>query len=128
MDSIALAAVLELDPTNRGLNPGHPSLNLRYNYGFWAQVYSGASHGCAPGVEREHYYQPYLSGYGGIRMVLLSNGAVYYYVSDNGQASMRAEVQEASRIIIDEKNKNTSVNQTASNRPGPPAGRRTSAP
>ncbi len=92
VDSAALDAALQLDPMSRGLNPNHPSLNLRYNYGFWAEVFDGPSYGC-----EDDYYQPYLSGYGGIRCVLLGNGVVYYYVSDNGEFPSMAAAMQASR-------------------------------
>ena len=92
IDSSALDAALQLDPTSRGLNPNHPSLNLRYNYGFWAEVFDGPSFGC-----EDDYYQPYLSGYGGIRSVLLGNGAIYYYVSDGGESPSMAPAVQASR-------------------------------
>jgi hypothetical protein len=29
--------------------------------------------------------QPYFSGFGGLRFVLMGNGVVYYYISDNAQ-------------------------------------------
>ena len=37
------------------------------------------------------------SGYGGIRSVLLGNGAVYNYVSDNGEFPSMAPAVQASR-------------------------------
>ena len=95
LDPTALNAALQREPLNRGLNPNHPSLDLRYNYGFWAQLFQGSSFGCPSGVE--HYYQPYLSGYGGIRVVMMGNGIVYSYVSDNGEFPSMADAIQESR-------------------------------
>ena len=96
VDPAALRGALQMEGSNRGLDPNHPSLSLRYNYGFWAQVFDGPSFGCGDG---ESYYQPYTSGYGGIRMVLLGNGATYNYVSDDGEAPPLAGPVQESRAF-----------------------------
>ena len=68
----------------------------RYNYGMWSQEYPGGTvPGCA-GVET--YYQPYFSGYGGIRVVMMGNGATYYYFSDNAEFEFSAELVESGKI------------------------------
>ena len=171
VDPIALGAALQMDDGDRGLDPGHPSLELRhathpfldrplpfhclsltvhsfsppnvFSLPSGITTASGHKSSTAPhlaarpawpgaaGIRCQHhallswcvrvcvcrsmgctastltaccaaarsglhrYYQPYLSGYGGVRTSLLGNGAVYTYVSDNGEASMTEEVRES---------------------------------
>ena len=94
LERSALDGAMQRVPSDRGLNADNLQLELHYNYGFWAEVYSGPSVGCGPGS----YYQPYWSGYGGIRVVLMPNGATYYYFSDGGEFEMDAEIQESRKI------------------------------
>ena len=95
LDSIALRAALQRDPARRGLDPHHPTLQLLYNYGFWAQVFDGPPFGCGD----PELFAPYWSGFGGIRALLMPNGVVYYYVSDNAEfPSMAPELQQGQAI------------------------------
>ena len=44
-------------------------------------------------------FAPYWSGFGGIRALLMPNGVVYYYVSDNAEfPSMAPELQQGRAI------------------------------
>ena len=90
-----LNAGMQRIPLQRGLNVDKPGLTVRYQYGFWAQEYRGAAVGC-PQVQT--YYQPYFSGFGGIRMQLMGNGVTYYYFSDDGEYEVEAEMLEAAKI------------------------------
>ena len=72
LEPTLLAAALQQNPADRGLPT---SGNDRYNASFWARS-------LAPFCDA---YVPYMSGYGGITVALLPNGADYYYFSDNGE-------------------------------------------
>ena len=91
-----LNAGMQRNPLQRGLDADKPGLTVRYQYGFWAQEYRGSAVGC-PQVQT--YYQPYFSGFGGIRMQLMGNGVTYYYFSDNGEYEVEAEMLEAAKIV-----------------------------
>ncbi|WP_417450638.1 hypothetical protein [Kordiimonas sp.] len=71
-----LAAALQREPRDRGLEAGAKS--LRYKNGFWAWN-ARESLGC-----KADTWLPFFSGYGGITVVLLPGGNVYYYFSDSG--------------------------------------------
>jgi hypothetical protein len=71
-----LAAALQRDPSDRGLEAGGET--LRYNNGFWAYN-AQAVLNCT-----EPVWIPFLSGFGGVLVALMPNGAVYYFVSDGG--------------------------------------------
>ena len=54
---------------------------------------------CRVGCGRQSsFFQPYFSGFGGIRMVLVPNGITYWYVSDGGQYEMANEIREVGII------------------------------
>ena len=86
---------MQRDPAKRGLDAENPRATVRWSYSFWSEEYAGSDVGC-PGLET--YYQPYFSGFGGIRMVLMPNGAVYYYFMDFGEFEMANEIREAGKI------------------------------
>lgn len=69
-----LAAALQRVPQDRGLVSVDP--RFRYQHGFHARDIA-ADIGCAQPV-----FVPYMTGYGGIVVVLFPNGTVYYHVSD----------------------------------------------
>ncbi|PLW83875.1 hypothetical protein CWI75_00495 [Kineobactrum sediminis] len=68
-----------ISPAGRrpGVNAG--TSGLRYLNGFWL-LDAGSALGC-----RAPYWIPFLSGHGGITLALLSDQAIYYYVSDNNE-------------------------------------------
>jgi hypothetical protein len=78
LDPSLLDQALQRDPHARGLPvAGFP--NLRYQHGFWARNLRAAL-GC------EHdTWVPFMSGFGGISVVLFPNGVVYYNFADDGQ-------------------------------------------
>jgi hypothetical protein len=67
---------MQVDPSDRGAVAG--SKSLRFKHGFWAWN-AASSLGCA-----KEKWLPFMSGYGGISVVLLPDGDVYYYLSDGG--------------------------------------------
>ncbi len=77
IDTDALRAALQMDPADPGLPA--PGKNFRYNNGFWAWN--------AGGVLKQNHavWIPFMSGYGGLSVVLMPNGITYYYISDNNE-------------------------------------------
>lgn len=84
-----LAASLQRDPEDRGVvnYPGG-----RYNNAFWANSY-----GKAQGFDCE-FWVAEMQGYSGIVVVLMPNGANYYYASDGRDFTWDAAVREADKI------------------------------
>ena len=82
---------LQRDPARRGQPvPGEPA--LLYQHGFWALRVEEL-----PGCEAP-VYVPFLSGYGGISVVLMPNGVSYFYFSDGGDFRFARAVRESARI------------------------------
>jgi hypothetical protein len=88
-----LAASLQRNPDDRGVNTtGLPIFN--YNNGFWAREWT-------PAEARQYkcsFWTPFMSGYGGITVVLIPNGSVYYYFSDNNEFSWYDAVNESNKL------------------------------
>ena len=76
LDEEMLNNAMQKNSSNRGSVAGAKS--LRYKNGFWAW---NASDTLACDEER---WIPFMSGYGGIQVVLLPTNVVYYYFSDSG--------------------------------------------
>jgi Beta-lactamase len=89
-DAAMLRAAMQRDPADRGL----PATNrdFRYNNGVWAWDIAGTL-GC-----RQPAWIPFMSGFGGISVVMMPNGVVYYYVSDGGVFRWARAVAEAGRL------------------------------
>ena len=65
-----------------------------YRLGFWASRFS-------PEVDPEFqctFYTPYMSGAGGVTILLLPNGMTYYYFSDNDEFVWLDAVKETNRM------------------------------
>lgn len=77
LDARMLAAALQRDPAEPGLRAA--AENLRYHDGFYAYDL-GPRAGCD-----EPLWVPFLSGYGGISVVLLPNDVIYYVFRDDGR-------------------------------------------
>jgi hypothetical protein len=90
LDPLELASALQRDPSDRGLTI--PSQGLRYNNSFWARNIAQEI-GC-PG----ELWVPFMSGYGGITLLLLPNGMSYYVFSDNGTFEWIEAAREAHAI------------------------------
>lgn len=89
-DERELNIALQRDPVNRGLRAIDDS--FRYARGFWAHDVSRYI-GCAHPV-----WVPYMAGFGGINVLLLPNGTVYYYFSDGEAYRWATAAAEAHRI------------------------------
>lgn len=96
LDYAHLKQALQRDPANTGLPvtvPGN-AFPHRYKGAFWsADVYAGAYSSC--GVAQT----PFMSGFGGISVVLLKNQSTYYVVSDNDEYVWSDAVLEASAHV-----------------------------
>lgn len=84
-----LAAAMQQDPNDRGVDAD----GFQYNNGFW-----GLDFGPAEGYSCT-FWTPFMSGYGGISVVMMPNGAVYYVFSDNGEFEWETAVSEANEMI-----------------------------
>jgi len=85
-----LDAALQLDPDNYGKRAGVK--NLRYKNGFWGWNAKKAA-GC-----KTDTWVPFFSGFGGISVILLPGGNVYYYFSDGGVHAFSTAIKEISKI------------------------------
>jgi hypothetical protein len=89
-DERELRVALQRDPADRGLRAIDDS--FRYARGFWAHDVSQYI-GCTHPV-----WVPYMAGFGGINVLLLPNGTVYYYFSDGEAYRWAGAAAEANRI------------------------------
>lgn len=89
-DDRELRIALQRDPADRGLRAIDDS--FRYARGFWAHDVSRYI-GCA-----QPTWVPYMAGFGGINVLLLPNGTVYYYFSDGEAYRWAGAAAEAHRI------------------------------
>ncbi|NJN79227.1 MAG: hypothetical protein HC797_01425, partial [Anaerolineales bacterium] len=88
-----LADAMQDDSTDRGLDTTG-NTGFKYNNGFWAEDFTPAAfpqYSCT-------FWAPFMSGYGGITVVMMPNGATYYYFSDNDEFSWYNAVHEANKL------------------------------
>ena len=85
-----LSAALQQNPEDRGVDIDS---RRKYNNAFWATRYSEAN-----GYDCE-FWVPHMLGYSGIVIILMPNGATYYYASDNRDFTWDAALKEADKII-----------------------------
>ena len=94
LDPALLDQALQRDPGARGLPvAGFP--DLRYQHGFWARNVRTVL-GCAHDT-----WVPFMSGFGGISVVLFPNGVVYYNFADDAQPASfdwAASAREARKL------------------------------
>ena len=90
IDRFELDAALQRDPLDRGINTS--TAGFKYNNGFWAhEIASDVS--CSGEL-----WVPFMSGYGGISVLLLPNDTVYYVWSDNDTYLWMDAAQESHAI------------------------------
>lgn len=89
-DEAQMRIALQRDPRDRGLRAIDDS--FRYARGFWAHDVARYI-GCPQPV-----WVPYMAGFGGINVLLLPNGTVYYYFSDGEAFRWAGAAVESSRI------------------------------
>jgi hypothetical protein len=78
LDPYMLDSAMQRDPNARGL-PVASLPDYRYQHGFWARNVQNIL-GCANPT-----WVPFMSGFGGISVVLFPNGTVYYNFADDGK-------------------------------------------
>ena len=85
-----LDAALQRDGSDRGLEP---LTDYKYNNGFWAHEVSSDMSGCSSPL-----WLPFMSGYGGISVLILPNDSVYYYFGDDDEYLWKDAAKEAHGI------------------------------
>ena len=85
-----LDAALQRDANDRGLEP---LTDYKYNNGFWAHEISSDISGCSNPL-----WLPFMSGYGGISVLILPNNSVYYYFGDDDEYLWMDAAQESHSI------------------------------
>jgi hypothetical protein len=82
-----LNKTMQKDATDRGVDVVSPISNQKYNNGMWAKFITRTEMNAAPYNYSYtcDYWVPRMSGYGGIAIAMLPNGATYWYVGDGGQ-------------------------------------------
>jgi hypothetical protein len=91
LDERMLRSALQLDAKDRGLASTADG-TLLYNDGFWAARLDDLL-GCEGPV-----FVPFMSGFGGVSIVLLPNGVTYYYFSDGNEFGFRRAIYAAARL------------------------------
>ncbi len=93
LDSAMLNAALQKDSADRGLSAG--SANDKYQNSFWAYNLNASStlSSCTTDT-----WVPYMSGYGGIGIMMFSNDMVYYFFSDNEEYAFTTTAKELDKI------------------------------
>jgi len=90
LDAGLLDGAMQRDPSDRGQEAGGST--LRYNNTFWGWNAKDTL-GCA-----DDTWLPFFSGYGGITVVMLPGGSVYYYFSDGYNFSFSEPVKELANV------------------------------
>ncbi len=93
LDPAVLDATMQKNPADRGIVTTS-SAGFQYNNGFWAKQFTPAEfpqYSCS-------FWVPFMSGYSGITVAMLPNGATYYYVSDNNEFSWYTAAHEANKL------------------------------
>lgn len=90
LDEGLLPAALQRDPTPSGLPAGIPG--FRYKTGFWARDIAPTLGCSAPQMI------PFMSGYGGISVVLLPGDVTFYYFGDSGVFDWAPAAVEIAKI------------------------------
>ncbi len=91
LSTAVLDASMQKNASDRGLDTG---TGFKYNNGAWARQYTSADD---PSYTTP-FYVPFMSGFGGITVAMMPNGATYYYFSDNNEFAYSAAVKEASKL------------------------------
>jgi len=94
LDAGLYAAAMQRDPAQPGL-PVATLDRYRYQHGFWARNVQQEL-GCA-----QPTWVPFMSGFGGITVVMFPNGAAWYNVADDGELAsidFAAPAKEAAKF------------------------------
>ncbi|MGS2721289.1 serine hydrolase [Paraglaciecola aestuariivivens] len=85
-----LKAALQLEPKSKGMLTDYDY--LRYQYGFWARKFPPHAN-C-----NQTQWLPFMSGFGGISVVLLGHAQGVYYFSDNHQYDWSEALPELQKL------------------------------
>ncbi len=92
LEPTQLNAALQRDPSDRGLaTAGDPFM---YNNGFWAREFTTADNAAFT----TPFYVPFMSGFGGITVVMMPNCTTFWRVSDNAEYTWASIVSESQKI------------------------------
>jgi hypothetical protein len=89
LDTGLLDGALQRNPNDRGFDA---TAGYKYNNSFWAYNMK-ANFGCAADS-----YVPFMSGYGGISILLMQNDTVYYVFSDNNTFDWSDAAAQSNKI------------------------------
>lgn len=93
LDPTLLAATMQQTPEARGMTT-KGAKPMKYQNGFWGREFTSSDNP----VYTSPFYVPFMSGYGGITVAMMPNGATYYYFSDNNEFSWSTAVAEAAKL------------------------------
>ncbi|MFF2276176.1 hypothetical protein [Agromyces sp. NPDC058126] len=88
-----LDATMQRDPSNRGIVTTG-SVPFHYNNAFWARDFSSADNSAFT----TPFSVPFMSGFGGISVVLMPNGSSYYVFSDNNEFAWSNAVVQSNKL------------------------------
>ncbi|MGX5696784.1 hypothetical protein ACWKWP_11350 [Agromyces soli] len=88
-----LDASLQRDPADRGVTTSG-SIPFHYNNAFWARDFSAAD----DAAFTSPFSVPFMSGFGGISVVLMPNGSSYYVFSDNNEFAWSSAVVQSNKL------------------------------
>jgi len=91
LDAGLLASAMQQNSVDRGL----PTANqpFYYNNGFWGHEFTPSDgYAC-------NFWAPFMSGYGGISLIMIPNGFTFFVFSDNGDFNWYDVVQESHNNI-----------------------------
>ncbi|MFF0095096.1 hypothetical protein ACFYSF_34890 [Streptomyces canus] len=96
LDPTMLADAMQQNPANRGITTTANTTGKTYQYqdGLWARQFTSADNP----VFTSPVYVPFMSGFGGITVAMLPNGATYYYFSDNDEFGWSAAAAQAYKL------------------------------
>lgn len=86
-----LAAAMQQNASDRGLDTA--TQPFKYNNAFWGKQFTSADgYPCT-------FWTPFMSGFGGISVIMMPNGATFYVFSDNNEFNWSDVVLEAHQEI-----------------------------
>ena len=88
-----LAASMQKNPNNRGLITTG-SIPWNYNNAFWAKQWGPSSSPSFPCS----FWTPFMSGYGGISVIMMPNGSIYYEYNDNNEYLWNNALSESNKL------------------------------
>jgi hypothetical protein len=93
LDPAMLADAMQRNPQARGLDTSGSPV-FKYRSGLWAKQWDSSDspeYSCT-------FWTPFMSGYGGITVVLMPNDSIYYYFSDNDEYAWYDAVNQSDKL------------------------------